>query len=854
MRVKRFLSVLLSMLMVCSIFGGLSVSAYSNDFESDNTSNKIYFEKPNWYGTTFYCHIFEADTGTAFWGWQLKKERLEEDSYGNLYYDLDKLNESTQLPGGLKKGTKYYIMFSDNTGNETCSIMFNTDCIGDTVRVTDNEKSFENAVDSTKHSYPIAWEKNSDKFGIPLQITSVGTVQGEFISKGTKPEDIINQWDMDYRMYPNKSSYSPQSSARDHQTRLNEIKEEFKYMASEGRILIAGGGIYKENNAQYDETNISYLEIENEPYKTTYFLGEEFDSTGLVVGAVDLYGNVNYLDESDYYLVGDDDLSLGVNTIYVFYNNLKTSFNVYVYSKDDVVQGGKIYFEEPNWYGTTFYCHIFEADTGTAFWGWQLKKERLEEDSYGNLYYDLDKLNESTQLPGGLKKGTKYYIMFSDNTGNETCSIMFNTDCIGDTVRVTDNEKSFENAVDSTKHSYPIAWEKNSDKFGIPLQITSVGTVQGEFIDKGISPYSIIDRWNMDYTEYPNKSSYSPQSSARDHQTRLEELKKEFRTLVKNGKILYVGGGTYTDEYIKIQVKTMPSAHYYEGDNFDPKGLEIVAIDVNGNEILIDPSEYTLSGGEDLSLGNNIIEVKYNKLSTSFIIKAFEKNIIGIKLSPPFKILYNEGEKLDLRGLEVTAYYEDGTTGLVKDYKISGYNSSVGKKYVKVNCRGNISYFTVEVIKRKQSSTSKTTVNLSKTSATLYVKGTMNIKPIVKNGKGKTTFKSSNPKVAKIDSKGKVTGLKVGKARITVTNNKVSKNFNVIVKNPKLNKTRLTLKVKNSYILKITGKIGKAVFTSANKKIITVNSLGKVIAKKKGKTTVIVKTNGVTLKCNIVVK
>jgi hypothetical protein len=56
--------------------------------------------------------------------WQLKKEKLDETSNGKLVYDLSKLDESTQLKGGLKAGTSYSIMFSDNTGNETCALMF----------------------------------------------------------------------------------------------------------------------------------------------------------------------------------------------------------------------------------------------------------------------------------------------------------------------------------------------------------------------------------------------------------------------------------------------------------------------------------------------------------------------------------------------------------------------------------------------------------------------------------------------------------------------------------------------------------------------------------------------------------
>lgn len=158
------------------------------------------------------------------------------------------------------------------------------------------------------------------------------------------------------------------------------------------------------------------------------------------------------------------------------------------------------------------------------------------------------------------------------------------------------------------------------------------------------------------------------------------------------------------------------------------------------------------------------------------------------------------------------------------------------------------------IINVVRSETNKTVVNLAKSSTSLYVKGTTTINATVKNGVGKTTFKSSNTKIANVNNNGKVTALKSGKVIITVTNNKVSKKFTVVVKNPKLNKTKLTLGVKKSYTLKVVGKIGKATFTSSNNNVATVNSVGKITSKKKGKAIVTVKSNGITMKCSIVVK
>ena len=148
----------------------------------------------------------------------------------------------------------------------------------------------------------------------------------------------------------------------------------------------------------------------------------------------------------------------------------------------------------------------------------------------------------------------------------------------------------------------------------------------------------------------------------------------------------------------------------------------------------------------------------------------------------------------------------------------------------------------------------KTTVSLAKTSGSVYVKGKTTVKATVKNGKGKTTYKSNNTKVAKVSSTGVITGVKKGTATITVTNNKVTKTFKITVKNPTLNKTSLNLKVKKTYTLKVQGKIGKVTYSSSNKKVATVNSNGKVTAKKKGNATITVKANGITLKCKVKVK
>ena len=140
---------------------------------------------------------------------------------------------------------------------------------------------------------------------------------------------------------------------------------------------------------------------------------------------------------------------------------------------------------------------------------------------------------------------------------------------------------------------------------------------------------------------------------------------------------------------------------------------------------------------------------------------------------------------------------------------------------------------------------------MSRYSGSVYVKGSLQIRATVRNGSGRTTYRSSNTRVAKVSSKGKVTGVKKGSAVITVKNHGVSRSFKVTVKNPRLNATSKTLYKGKSFTLKVTGRVGKAKFSSSNKKVATVSSSGKVTAKGKGSATITVKTNGVTLKCKV---
>jgi hypothetical protein len=148
-----------------------------------------------------------------------------------------------------------------------------------------------------------------------------------------------------------------------------------------------------------------------------------------------------------------------------------------------------------------------------------------------------------------------------------------------------------------------------------------------------------------------------------------------------------------------------------------------------------------------------------------------------------------------------------------------------------------------------------TEVTAKAAKSTIYVKQTTTVKATVEYGVGKkTTYSSSNTKVATVNSSGKVTAKKAGTTYITVKNNGATDKVKITVKNPTAKAAKSTIKVKKSTTIKVTGAVGKVTYKSSNKKIATVNSKGKVTAKKAGTVKITVKASNLNTKVTIKVK
>ncbi len=159
-----------------------------------------------------------------------------------------------------------------------------------------------------------------------------------------------------------------------------------------------------------------------------------------------------------------------------------------------------------------------------------------------------------------------------------------------------------------------------------------------------------------------------------------------------------------------------------------------------------------------------------------------------------------------------------------------------------------------------------TDVDLNKYDVTLKAGKTVTLKATVypTNANKKVTWKSSNSKVASVNSKGKVTAKKKGTAVITVktSNGKTAScdvTVNVSVSSVKLNKKSATIERGRSLKLKATvspkGADKALKWSSSNNSVAQVSSGGTVTAVGKGKATITAKaSNGKKATCKITVK
>lgn len=247
---------------------------------------------------------------------------------------------------------------------------------------------------------------------------------------------------------------------------------------------------------------------------------------------------------------------------------------------------------------------------------------------------------------------------------------------------------------------------------------------------------------------------------------------------------------------------------------------------------------------------------------------------VGKKLTPTVKLTATKLALKTKQSVTVRA------TGLAKGDYVKSWTSSK-KSVATVDKNGKITATSKEgtaviTVTLASGKTAKVTVTVKmiRTTKLTKVPKTLSLttgkkytlKPVVtpSNSQEKVTYKSSNTKIATVSSTGVITAKKVGKVTITVQSGKQKATVTLTVKKAPALKaiknvpTKKTITKGKTYTLKPqlypSGAIAKITYTTSNKSIATVDSKGKITAKKKGTAVITVKAGKFTAKCKVTVK
>ena len=128
---------------------------------------------------------------------------------------------------------------------------------------------------------------------------------------------------------------------------------------------------------------------------------------------------------------------------------------------------------------------------------------------------------------------------------------------------------------------------------------------------------------------------------------------------------------------IGIEISSLPmKTEYVIGEEFDTAGLVVSIVYSDGTRKAT--AEYVLSGIDISSVGKKIITAICAGFSATFeVTVTVPVTLTSIEVTAPAKVSYLYGEEIDFTGMIVKALYSDGTSAVVTDYTVSGYDVAV---------------------------------------------------------------------------------------------------------------------------------------------------------------------------------
>ena len=589
------------------------------------------------------------------------------------------------------------------------------------------------------------------------------------------------------------------------------------------------------------EGELSSIEIASNPSKTTYFTGEQLDTSGLSV-------KLNYANNSSktitdgFDVSGFDNQTVGTNTLTVSYGGKTTTFTVTIvnseltsYVNDDFesYDDSQITLKSQTLTKQTQDLGPFKLTLGTS---------GKKTDSYPHFAILTDNGNKSLEIAtGGMSNPSRGPIIefgdsialpdFADIPANKYLVFDFDALYQGDTSNVqlygvTDSYLSTSS--DKLTYDQYLSVNKNAN---IP-------------IGKWVNIHLVVNSKKDLFLTISDKSGNVLDS--RKVTTSGDKFEK-FVFYGGVGKIQLDNLKIYEDKISSLTLTPPTKTSYALGEELNLDGM---VAKLNYSDKSVGTTAYTVSGYDKTKVGKQTVTVSYGDYSANFDVTV--NGISSIEVTPPTKTTYLEGQDLNTDGMVVTAVTSDNQRITVPaGYSVRGFNKTkLGKQTITVTYQGLSTEFEVNVNSVKSIELTKPTKLEYKYGESLDTSG-MSVKAI---------YDDNQSEVIKSDYS--VTGYdktKSGTQTITVTYRNQTATFDVTVAEPVITKFEITTTPTTTeyYVgqdLKTDGMVVTVTFEDESTKTTTAYTLSGYDKNTVGAQTVTVSYKGFSATFDVTVK
>ena len=589
------------------------------------------------------------------------------------------------------------------------------------------------------------------------------------------------------------------------------------------------------------EGELSSIEIASNPSKTTYFTGEQLDTSGLSV-------KLNYANNSSktitdgFDVSGFDNQTVGTNTLTVSYGGKTTTFTVTIvnseltsYVNDDFesYDDSQITLKSQTLTKQTQDLGPFKLTLGTS---------GKKTDSYPHFAILTDNGNKSLEIAtGGMSNPSRGPIIefgdsialpdFADIPANKYLVFDFDALYQGDTSNVqlygvTDSYLSTSS--DKLTYDQYLSVNKNAN---IP-------------IGKWVNIHLVVNSKKDLFLTISDKSGNVLDS--RKVTTSGDKFEK-FVFYGGVGKIQLDNLKIYEDKISSLTLTPPTKTSYALGEELNLDGM---VAKLNYSDKSVGTTAYTVSGYDKTKVGKQTVTVSYGDYSANFDVTV--NGISSIEVTPPTKTTYLEGQDLNTDGMVVTAVTSDNQRITVPaGYSVRGFNKTkLGKQTITVTYQGLSTVFEVNVNSVKSIELTKPTKLEYKYGESLDTSG-MSVKAI---------YDDNQSEVIKSDYS--VTGYdktKSGTQTITVTYRNQTATFDVTVAEPVITKFEITTPPTTTeyYVgqdLKTDGMVVTVTFEDESTKTTTAYTLSGYDKNTVGAQTVTVNYKGFSATFDVTVK